>query len=494
MRIENTVMSLSTLERGVLAIAQLALLLVLSLLPTGTVMADSASTSPAYRIGPNDLIRIQVFGEDDLTVESKVAGDGTINFPLLGPVPVAGKSVKELQEYLAERLAEGYVRSPKVTVLMVRYRNFYMTGEVKAPGGYPYESGLTVQKAISLAGGFTEKAETRKIAATRVMGNRTDTVSLGQDSPILPDDILTVGAMQKFYVTGEVKTPGRYAFEQGLTIQKALSMAGGLTEKADSTAIKVTRLSETTVKTLTVGSDEVIFPDDLIVVEGQTRRFYVSGEVKAPGGYPYKEGLNVQKALAMAGGLTDKAEKNDLRVIRQVGGHEESMTVAAHSSVLAEDTIVVAEGQRFYLSGEVSKPGRYLYEAGLTVQKALSMGGGFTEKADKAGITVNRLQGGAVRALALDNQALLLPEDEIVVPQLRKVFVEGEVKKPGHLLFEKGMTVHMAIAMAGGFTDKAAKTSTKVLRSINGQERAIEIALDSPILPEDIIVVPQRFF
>lgn len=386
----------------------------------GTAAAEPVLVAPVYRIGPNDVVRVQVFGEEDLAVESKVGGDGAINFPLLGAVPVAGKTVKELQEFLTIRLAEGYVRSPRVTVLMVRYRNFYVSGEVKTPGGYPYEAGLTVQKALSLAGGVTERAESKAISVTRVIGDRTETMRLGGEGLVLPDDILTVGQMQRFYVTGEVARPGRYPYEEQLTIKKALTLAGGFTEKADSAAVKVTRLSDATVKTMASGVDEVVYPDDLIVVEAQNRRIYVSGEVKAPGGY--------------------------------------------------------------------------LYESSLTLQKALSMGGGFTEKADKAEITVNRLQDGAVRVLSLDAQALLLPDDEIVVPQLRKIFVEGEVKHPGYFQYEKGMTVHMAIAMAGGFTDKAAKKSTEVLRIINGQERPIEVSLDTLILPSDIVLVPQRFF
>ncbi len=386
----------------------------------GTAAAEPVLVAPVYRIGPNDVVRVQVFGEEDLAVESKVGGDGAINFPLLGAVPVAGKTVKELQEFLTIRLAEGYVRSPRVTVLMVRYRNFYLSGEVKTPGGYPYEAGLTVQKALSLAGGVTERAESKAISVTRVIGDRTETMRLGGEGLVLPDDILTVGQMQRFYVTGEVARPGRYPYEEQLTIKKALTLAGGFTEKADSAAVKVTRLSDATVKTMAAGVDEVVYPDDLIVVEAQNRRIYVSGEVKAPGGY--------------------------------------------------------------------------FYESSLTVQKALSMGGGFTEKADKAEITVNRLQDGAVRVLSLDAQALLLPDDEIVVPQLRKIFVEGEVKHPGYFQYEKGMTVHMAIAMAGGFTDKAAKKSTEVLRIMNGQERTIEVSLDTLILPSDIVLVPQRFF
>src|SRR2546422_10882465 len=112
-----------------------------------------------YRIGPNDVIRIQVFGEDDLTLETKVSGEGKINYPLLGMLQVEGRTTEELQQELTVRLAAGYVRLPKVSISIVRHRNFYVSGEVKTPGGFPYEEGLTVQKALSIAGGFTEQAE-----------------------------------------------------------------------------------------------------------------------------------------------------------------------------------------------------------------------------------------------------------------------------------------------------------------------------------------------
>ena len=410
----------SLVHFGVRVMGWMSGLAVFVLLLIGIAAADPSPVPQAYRIGPNDVIRVQVFGEEDLTVESKVAGDGAINFPLLGSVPIAGKTIKELQEYLTGRLAEGYVRSPRITVLIVRYRNFYVTGEVKTPGGYPYEAGLTVQKAISMAGGFTEKAETRKVAMTRLTGDRTDTVMMGLEAPVFPDDILAVGSMQNFYVTGEVVRPGRYPYEDQLTLKKAITLAGGITDKADPQAVKVTRLKEASVTTLSAGSDAIVFADDIIVVETQNHRFYVSGEVKTPGGYPYRDGLSVQKAIALAGGLTERADKTGVKVTRSNGSAVEMTMQGADVPVMADDLIVVAQAKKFY--------------------------------------------------------------------------VNGEVKRSGDFPYEKGLTVHKAITMAGGFTDKAAKNSTKVLRIINGEEHTIEVPLDALLLPEDIIVVPQRFF
>ena len=414
----------STSSVGLWRLLKLTCLFLIAMLVNGVMVAISAQPQSEYQyqLGPNDVVRVQVFGEEDLTVESKVGGDGAINFPLLGSVAIAGKTVKELQEYLVGRLAEGYVRSPKVTVLLVRYRNYYVHGEVKTPGGYPYEAGLTVQKAISLAGGFTEKAETRRIAATRVVGDRAGTVTLGMEAPILPDDILAVGPMQKFFVSGEVKTPGRYPYEPGLTVQKALSMAGGLTERADPAGIKLTRFKESGVETEAGALETLVLADDMLAVEGLNQR------------------------------------------------------------------------QKFYISGEVRTPGQYFYQPGLTIQKALTMAGGFTDKADKAEVKVTRFNGKSVETMLLEADTVIIPDDLLVVVQAKKIYVNGEVRASGAFPFEKGLTVHKAITMAGGFTEKAAKSSTKVLRSINGEEHTIDVTLNASILPEDIIVVPQRFF
>ncbi|MGB5040899.1 MAG: polysaccharide biosynthesis/export family protein, partial [Nitrospira sp.] len=131
-----------------------ALALLVAVTATAT---ESSPVQSGYRIGPNDVIRIQVFGEEDLTVESRVGGDGKLNYPLLGVLQVGGQTTEALQAELTKRLADGYVRMPKVSVSIVRHRNVYVTGEVKAPGGFPFEDGLTAQKAITMAGGFTEK-------------------------------------------------------------------------------------------------------------------------------------------------------------------------------------------------------------------------------------------------------------------------------------------------------------------------------------------------
>ena len=382
--------------------------------------ASSVTSHESYRLGANDLVHIQVYGNDDLNVERKIDGDGNIHYPLLGVLSVAGKTVRELQEDLTARLAGGYVRMPKVTVYVVKYRNFYVSGEVKSAGGYAYEEGMTVHKAISMAGGPTLKAEQGSIKLTRVAGGMAET---------------------------KVATP-----------------------------------------------EMAVLPDDIIVVETENDKFYASGEVKNPSGYPYKEGLTVHQAIAMAGGLTEKAERERFQVLRQLNGHEEKVAVGLDSLVLPDDIIVIAEGQRIFVSGEVKIPGRYLYEKGMTVHKAVSLAGGWTEKADKTEVKVTRSNSTVVEMTVLEVDMPVMAEDVIIVAQAKRFYVNGEVKRSGDFPYEKGLTVHKAVTMAGGFTDKAAKSSTKVLRIVGGKEHTIEVSLDALVLPEDIIVVPQRFF
>ena len=460
-------------------------------------VASMPAPQQSYQLGPNDVVRIQVYGEDDLNVERKIDGDGNINFPLLGIIPVAGKTLQELQEYLTTRLAEGYVRMPKVTAYVSKNRNFYLTGEVKAPGGYPYEEGLTVHRAIAMAGGLTEKAERDTLRILRHTGGQEQTLPVKLDTLVLPDDIIVVAEGQRFYISGEVKTPGRYLYERALTVHKALSLAGGRTEKGDKGIIKVTRVVEGLAHTVPVTPEAPVLPDDILVVEPQDYKFYASGELKTPGGYPYKEGLTVHRAIAMAGGLTEKAERDTLRVLRHTGNQQESLPVQLDTPVLPDDIIVVAEGQRFYISGEVKTAGRYLCEKGMTVYKAISVAGGFTERGEKGTIKVTRITEGLAKTMVVSSDAAVQPDDIIVVePQNHKFYTSGEVKNPGGYPYKEGLTVHQAISLAGGLTEKAERNELRVLRPTTGQEESLPVKLDTPVLPNDIILVAetQRFY
>src|SRR3954462_11805861 len=127
--------------------------------------ADQLSS---YKLGSGDMISIRVLGEDDLKREKvRLSDAGTLSFPVLGEIKVKGMTVGALEEYIRKGLKGRYLLDPQVTVSIDEYRNFFVNGEVEKPGGYPFSPGLTVRKAISVAGGFKERAAREKLSIIR---------------------------------------------------------------------------------------------------------------------------------------------------------------------------------------------------------------------------------------------------------------------------------------------------------------------------------------
>lgn len=162
-------------------------LLVLALLNSAV-----AAGGENYRLGPGDLVKIQVYGEDDLTVESLVGDSGKISYPFLGDLQLTGKTLFELESFITRKLKGRYLVDPEVTVSILEYRQFFVNGHVKKPGGFPFQPGMTVRKAISLAGGFEERASSDKISV--VSGGDPDAPQrrVGIDEQVGPGDVITV--------------------------------------------------------------------------------------------------------------------------------------------------------------------------------------------------------------------------------------------------------------------------------------------------------------
>ena len=139
------------------------------------------------------MISIRVLGEDDLKRERvRLSDAGTVSFPVLGEIPVKGMTVGALQEYITRGLKGRYLVNPQVTVSIDEYRNFFVNGMVERPGGYPYAPGLTVRKAISLAGGFKERASRDKINIIRDDDPTQTARRVDMNAAVRPGDILTI--------------------------------------------------------------------------------------------------------------------------------------------------------------------------------------------------------------------------------------------------------------------------------------------------------------
>ncbi len=145
-----------------------------------------------YRISADDEISVTVFNESDLSIDKvRVSGNGAISMPLLGQVSIEGMTLHEVEEKITTLLLDGYLKKPNVTVTITEYRPFYISGEVKKPGSYPYRKDLTVEKAVVLAGGFTERASRNKISLVSEK-NKKDVKAVGLDDKIRPGDVITV--------------------------------------------------------------------------------------------------------------------------------------------------------------------------------------------------------------------------------------------------------------------------------------------------------------
>lgn len=165
---------------------------VFALFALGAHAAPSQPETQNYRLSSGDVIEIRVYGEDDLTVNVRLSDSGTINYPFLGELKVDNLTVAELEKRIADGLNGRYLVDPIVSVAITEYRPFFVNGEVQRPGAIAYQPGVTLRKAIAMAGGFTERAN-RKSADVIRGGERTgQTSAINMDDQVHPGDIITV--------------------------------------------------------------------------------------------------------------------------------------------------------------------------------------------------------------------------------------------------------------------------------------------------------------
>ena len=164
-----------------------------ALLLAGSAVAADEQALSTYRLGAGDTINIQVLGEDDLKRERiRLSDAGTISFPFLGELKVKGITIGELERMIAAGLKGRYLLNPIVNVSILEYRQFFINGQVQKPGGYQYLPGLTVYKAVVVAGGFKERAAQDKIYVIRDADSTQTRRKIDLNSAVNPGDILTI--------------------------------------------------------------------------------------------------------------------------------------------------------------------------------------------------------------------------------------------------------------------------------------------------------------
>ena len=146
----------------------------------------------AYALGPDDKIKIKVYGEKDISGKFKITSDGSISVPLIGVVNLLDKSPRDAEIIIADKLRDGYLKNPSVSVEVVESRPFYIMGEVRAPGSYSYVNGTNILQAVAIGGGFTYRANRKSIEVTRGNKKPSDPVKMLPKESIKPGDIIYV--------------------------------------------------------------------------------------------------------------------------------------------------------------------------------------------------------------------------------------------------------------------------------------------------------------
>lgn len=159
---------------------------------TSSENPTAGSTQVTYRLGSGDIVKIKVFNQEDLSGEYTVQGTGRISLPLIGDVNAQDKTVKELEEIIANKLKPDYLLNPRVNVQVLNYRPFYILGEVKEPKSYPYVDGMTYRNAVAIAGGFTYRAKENHVIVVRANDDKKTELRLDIDALVQPGDIIHI--------------------------------------------------------------------------------------------------------------------------------------------------------------------------------------------------------------------------------------------------------------------------------------------------------------
>lgn len=336
-----------------------------------------------YRVGATDVLKITVWGHDDLTRAAVVSADGRIPFPLIGDVLVAGLTPTQVESRLRELLEKDYLVNPQVSVAVQEYRSqrVFVLGEAEKPGTYPLKGRTRLLDLLSDAGG-PSKGAGRQLVIVRfpeadrpltpgAAGSTTIRVSLkrlldGEASENLPlqnGDTIYLPKVTGFFVLGEVRKPGTFAMEKDTTPLDAVTIAGGLTERAAPSGARILRKkpdgSQESIPVNLTGSDpkarEILLDDGDTLLVPQGNSFYVLGEVRKPGAYQLDQGGTAIEGIALAGGFTDKAAPNRTRIIRtHKDGRQEALVVDLNEIIkrgrkdkdiplTANDVIIVPE-------------------------------------------------------------------------------------------------------------------------------------------------------
>lgn len=307
-----------------------------------------------YRIRQGDNLVIAVIGQPEYSQSVQVREDGRISY-FGGDIKVDGKTTEEIKEVISDYLLEAeLISNPIIMVSLVSQDNgVFVGGAVKTPGRYIItpETDIDINRAIALAGGMTENADTKLVQLIRFKINRAEdneseqtqdistlveTYDLSTNQPIKDirvnsNDLVFVSQLSVIDIQGEVNAPGKIFIHKGISIAEALARAGGFTEDANrNSVVKISKAG--TLSELSVGEefwksteknagDTFLTDGDVLFIPNafKVEPIYVNGYVRTPGAHKVQVPMTIQKAIAIAGGFENEANRNKVHIHRSDG-------------------------------------------------------------------------------------------------------------------------------------------------------------------------------
>jgi polysaccharide export outer membrane protein len=269
--------------------------------PAAPATAPAESPSADYQIGAQDILRITVYGHEDLTQTVLVQPDGTFTFPLVGRVKASDNTPAELEKKIAILLSKGFIRNPQVTVVVQEFRSktVYVVGEVARPGPYPLAGRTTLVEVLAKAG---------------------PTANAGAEVVIV--------------------RPQKGATVTGPTLPSEVTAADGTAATPDAHRAQVFRVTVSAIQEGHLEQNLALEPNDTVFVP-QAPKVFVTGEVKNAGAFGWFPGMTARQLISLAGGLTPDGSDGRLKVVRQVDGQSKESGIKLDAPIHPGDTLVV---------------------------------------------------------------------------------------------------------------------------------------------------------
>jgi protein involved in polysaccharide export with SLBB domain len=479
-------------------------------------------TPKNYQLAADDELLIDVSGYSEANYRLRISPEGVIRIPVAGAINVNGMTIEQAKKVITQRLASTVysdIRTGKTTVEVglgaIRTIKVTIIGEATLPGTYSLPSLASAYNALYACGGPNVNGSYRDIQVIR--NNATVAVidvykylvegSKINDIRLMDQDIIKINTYSvRIELKGEVKKPGLYDVLPGETLAVIFGYAGGFTDNAYTARLRVFKNTDKDREVTTIGKDELgqVMPgrgDTYIVGKILNRfanRINISGAVYRPGEYELKAGMTLRQLIAEADGLREDAFpgratlhrlKSDLSpeivsfdVDKLLAGQQQDIVLRREDKVEIYSKFDLKEGYFVDIQGEVSNPGTFLYEEGITVEDLILLSGGLKEGASVRRIEISRRIKNAdslsadiktavifrqdVRSDLRDSSGaakfVLQPFDQVYIYPAPGYFVqqnsvvEGEVVYPGkYTLQAKGDRISDLVARAGGLAPNA---------------------------------------